>query len=201
MLKHNIYTNKLLEISSESMLPKYDSKNFDEELNKILEAKNGFYAFESALHFFSDQEIKLISRLMKNKYPYDGAENCLFFANDVFGNLYCFNADKRSIYLLDLESGSMDKFGSTFEDWSENILNDYDYMTGYTIAHDWQKRNGSLKSHERLFPKMPFVFGGEYSTDNLVLKNELEVIDSKYNIYKQIKNIVDGELIVIDSES
>ena len=201
MLKHNIYTNKLLKISSESMLPKYNGENFDEELNRILEVKNGFYAFESALHFFSDKEIKLFSKLMKEKYQYDGAENCLFFAEDVFGNLYCLDADQHMIYLLDLESGAREKFGASIEDWSENILNDYDYMTGYTVAHDWQERNGSLKNNERLFPKIPFVFGGEYNTDNLIAKNQFEVIDNKFNIYKQIKNIDDGELIIIDSES
>lgn len=192
----NIYTDKLLQISTEGLYSSYEGKDFNDELNKILKRKNGFYAFEAALHFFSSDEIMQISNLMKEVYRYKNTENCIFFAEDIFGNLFCYNNYRNKIFLLDLENGSIEECGSSFKEWSKNILEDYNYLTGYSIAHDWQKRNGSLREKERLFPKTPFVLGGEYSVSNLDKIEQLEGIKNKFNLYNQIKDIKDGEKVI-----
>src|SRR5690242_16827205 len=68
-----------------------------ELLLPILEAKNGFYAFESALHVLSDSGTTHEAGLAAWNAPdlwrdqYDGqmTEGCIFFAEDVFGNQFC----------------------------------------------------------------------------------------------------------------
>ena len=192
--------DKLLSISSNTyeIKNKLGDKDFDEQLSYILKNKNGFYVFESALHFFSDNEIKTITNSMKKHYNYENIENCIFFAEDIFGNLFCYNNYLKTIFLLDLESGNMEECGSSFEDWSKNILEDYDYLTGYNLAHDWQIKNGSLGKGVRLMPKIPFVLGGEYNINNLQEVQQIEGIRKRFNLYKQIKDLDDGAKIILD---
>ena len=194
MKNQNIY--KLLKISSIGYQESYTGKNFNEELNNILKKKNGFYTFESALHFFSNNEIENITSLIKNRYQYDSIENCLFFAEDIFGNLFCYDNVLNIIFLLDLESGQKEELGSSFEEWAKKILEDYDYLTGYSIAHEWQVKNGSLNKNIRLFPEIPFILGGEYNINNLKEIEQMNGIKKKFELYKQIKDMHDGEKVV-----
>src|SRR5450631_3114757 len=69
------------------------------ELFNMLECKNGFYAFESALHVFPMTSATGLSleewnadTLWRNGYK-DLAEGLLFFAEDVFQNQFCLAAN------------------------------------------------------------------------------------------------------------
>jgi hypothetical protein len=97
---------KLLSISSEPLAPRpkapakiLESYPIGPELFHMLECKNGFYAFESALHVFpltsavgmSLEEWNADS-LWRNGYE-DLAEGLLFFAEDIVQNQFCLSAD------------------------------------------------------------------------------------------------------------
>src|SRR4051812_19529700 len=80
------------------------SANFDafgglgDQLVEFLQASNGLYAFESALHLFpagsGGEELSLTqwnaSDLWRQEYG-EFAEGLMFFAEDAFGNQFCIN--------------------------------------------------------------------------------------------------------------
>jgi hypothetical protein len=145
-----------------------------EDLINLLNKRNGFYGFESALHVFpvetDGEEIGLIdwndNSLWIDCYD-DLARNAIFFAEDVFGGQFCIKKD--GIYTFDPETGSFDYLAPDINEWCKNILEDYQVLTGYPLANAWQKKYGSIPAGYRLAPKIPFVVGGKYEPDNLYL--------------------------------
>jgi hypothetical protein len=81
------------------------------------------------------------------------------------------------------------------EGWARAILNDYQMLTGYSLAHEWQMRHGKLPVGKRLLPKMPFVSGGDFSIDNLYLSDAVEGMQFRAALAKQIRDMPDGTQI------
>src|SRR5437868_5166310 len=106
------------------------------ELFELLTRKNGFYAFESALHVFPTQtngnEMGLVDwndhQLWCGEYQHM-VHDCLFFAEDVFGGQFCIKAN--GVYLFDPETGSLELFSDDLEQWAHVLLSDYEVLTGY----------------------------------------------------------------------
>lgn len=171
-----------------------------DDLLRMLRQRNGFYAFESALHVFpshsSQQEIGLNNwnenTLWRNAYK-NLADGCLFFAEDVFGGQFCIKCNK--VYTFDPETGALDYLANDIEGWAKAIINDYEVLTGYPLAHQWQKQNGQLPSKKRLLPKIPFVVGGEFVLNNLYLADAVEGMKFRADIANQIKDLPDGAQI------
>lgn len=80
-----------------------------------------------------------------------------FFAEDVFGGRFCIKNSK--VYTFDPETGSLEYLADDIESWAQILLSDYEVLTGYPLAHQWQKQNGQLAAGKRLLPKVPFVLG------------------------------------------
>lgn len=171
-----------------------------DELLKMLGQRNGFYALESALHVFpsqsSEQEIGLTdwnsNSLWRNDYK-ELVADCLFFAEDVFGGQFCIKDNK--VYTFDLETGALDYLADDIEGWAKEIISNYEVLTGYPLAHQWQKFNGQLPAKKRLLPKIPFVAGGEFRLDNLYLADAVEGMKFRADIANQIKDLPDGSQI------
>lgn len=166
----------------------------------MLFQRNGFYALESALHVFpshsSPQEIGLDSWNEKTLWRsnYKGmADGCLFFAEDVFGGQFCIKDGK--VYIFDPETGASDYLADNIEGWANAIISDYEMLTGYPLAHQWQKQYGQLSAKKRLLPKIPFVAGGEFVADNLYLADAVEGMKLRADIANQIKDLPDGSQI------
>lgn len=171
-----------------------------DDLVSMLCQRNGFYALESALHVFpthsNPQEIGLDdwneNALWRNAY--NGlADGCLFFAEDVFGGQFCIKDNK--VYTFEPETGVLDYLADGIEGWAKAIISDYEVLTGYPLAHQWQKQHGQLPSRKRLLPKMPFVAGGEFEPDNLYLADAVEGMRFRADIANQIKDLPDGAQI------
>ena len=189
---------KLLQISSLNFDLIGQSYRNDKELIESIQNNHGFYAFESALHFFSKNEAELLNSFIeKNSLYYDAINNCNFIAEDLFGNLFCKTMDNK-YYLLDLETGDLEYIGNSFDSWAKNILEDYNYFTGYSIGHNWQKKYGMIEDQHRLIPIKPFVLGGEYSDENLMLIEQKKGLLSRHSLYQQIKDIPDNNKVIID---
>lgn len=166
----------------------------------MLRQRNGFYALESALHVFparSSQHELGISDWNENalwRSRYNGlADGCLFFAEDVFGGQFCIKGNR--IYTFDPELGSLEYLADTIEQWAQTLLRDYEFLTGYPLAHQWQKQNGQLPVGKRLVPKTPFVLGGEFTLDNLHLIDAVEGMRLRADLAVQIKDLPDGAQI------
>ena len=164
---------------------------------------NGFYALEKALHFFpthsDNQEISIEEWNDDNLWlwGYEGlADNCLFFAEDVFGGQFCIS--NNLIYIFDPETGSLEYLADSIENWANAIINDYETLTGYLLAHEWQEQGGKIPIKKRLIPKIPFVAGGEFVLGNLYLGDVIEAMKFRAYLANQIRELPDGTQIEFD---
>jgi hypothetical protein len=174
--------------------------SLSQDLYKILTAKNGFYAFESALHVFPAnfvcKEMELGKwnslELWRSNYESSMGEY-LFFAEDIFGNQFLIFNEK--IYTFEPETGEIEEIAKNLEEWAKCILDDYNFFTGFQLAHEWQINNGVIPTGKRLIPKIPFVLGGKYTVDNLYLLDAATGMNLRADLAKQIINLKDGEKI------
>ena len=203
------YCQKLLAIGSKSLTSYPPSLNQDilnlagnlgKELESLLTNKNGFYCFESALHIFPSGEAKnTISLESWNsqdlwRKDYDSlAEKGLFFAEDIFGVQFCILDNK--IVTFDPETGDTELIANNLEDWAKCILDDYEFLTGFSFAHSWQQRYGAIPPGKRLIPKIPFVLGGEFEIENLYALESIKGMQFRADLARQIKNNPDGTKI------
>lgn len=197
---------KLLQISSPPLLKcapvlaagiEKLAGRYASDLRALLERKNGFYAFESALHVFPAgtqngiMDIALWNSDDLWRSHYRGlADGNLFFAEDVFGFQFSIRID--GIYSFNSETGTHEKIEDSLEGWAALILNDYEFQTGYPFAHEWQKANRPLLSHERLFPRYPFILGGNYELANMVSSNATYGMQFRGYVADQIKDLPEG---------
>jgi hypothetical protein len=173
------------------------------DLAQLLEQKNGFYAYESSLLVrpleHAVAPLGLVEwnseRLWKDKYAED-LPKVLFFAEDIFGCQFCFRRDS-IICTFDPETGAIEEMTSSLTDWAKEILAEYDFRTGYPLAHAWQMENSPLPRGIRLLPKRPFVLGGKFEVENLYSLNEVEGMLFRSSISNQIRNLPEGSQVVI----
>jgi hypothetical protein len=169
-------------------------------LRGVLGVCNGFYAFESALHVFPvggdamhmGLEHWNSPALWRFEYE-DLAEGCWFFAEDVFGVQFCLKDEH--IASFNPETGEVEPVADTLEEWAAKILKEYDCLTGYSLAHAWQQKNGALKPGMRLVPKVPFVLGGEFRVENLVVMDAVKGMRARGSLARQIRELPDGARI------
>jgi hypothetical protein len=170
------------------------------ELTALLNERNGFFAFEAALRVFpAGDAVQSYSlddwnslNLWRNGYE-NLAEGLLFFSEDIFGTQFCLKEDK--VYSFDPETADITFVANTVDEWAGEVLKDYDVLTGYSLAHEWQMRNGSLAPRNRLMPKIPFVLGGEFNIDNLVSIDGARSMRCRANLARQIHSLPDGTQI------
>jgi len=171
-----------------------------EELLYLLNHKNGFYAFESALHVFPitepDDPFGLerwnAAELWKNSF--EGlAEGYLCFAQDIFGVQFCIRDG--GVYSFDPEIAETVFLASSLDEWAAMIMADYDFLCGYPIARLWQEQHGALPLNCRLVPKTPFFGGGEFAVENLKMVACDEGMRLRGPVASQLKNIPDGAAV------
>lgn len=171
-----------------------------QELNALLRQKNGFFAFESALHCFpagNDLAAMSLDRwnseaLWRFEYG-DLARGKFFFAEDAFGNQFCLQDER--VTQFDAETGDEEVIADSLEGWAERILTDYSLLTGYPLLHEWQSINGRLAQSMRLMTKVPFVLGGEYAVGNLYALASVTGMRTRGNLARQICDLPDGSNI------
>ncbi|WP_067583472.1 SMI1/KNR4 family protein [Endozoicomonas ascidiicola] len=170
------------------------------ELESLLSCKNGFFAFEGALRVFSSKKNEFSESLDVWNSPelwrssYVGlADGCVFFAEDIFGGQFCIK--NGNVYSFDPETGDLAFISRSIEGWADEVLSDYEVITGSPIAHQWQEANGVLSHGQRLMPKVPFVCGGEFDIGNLLAVNVVTGMKSRANLAVQIRDMPDGAQI------
>lgn len=186
------------------MLRHFSSWNaLGEELARLLNRKNGFYAFESALlvRSFQNQQCPLgivewnQPSLWKEKYS-ENLGRVLFFAEDVFGAQFCICDDK--ICTFEPETGVLEPQYFSLSAWANDLIGDYECRTGYPLAHTWQVKNGPLDPGVRLLPKVPFVCGGKFEIDNLYAIDDVNGMLFRASLATQIRDLPDGSRITFE---
>jgi hypothetical protein len=168
------------------------------ELAALLHHRNGFFAFESALHVFASGTTSALGRSLEDwNNPYgwiaayrDAAEDFCFFAEDIFGSQFAIRGGE--VYTFDPETGESEVMASSIEDWADKLLADFEVLTGFPLAHEWQRVFGELTPGQRLVPKTPFVLGGEYATSNLYPLDAGVGMRLRAELAVHIKNSPDG---------
>jgi hypothetical protein len=199
--------DELLRISSASLLaapPRLPPSLLHDvragELLKLLQARNGFYAFESALHLLPAGDLDDLMNLAKwntdtlwrHEYG-DLAKGCLFFAEDIFGNQFCIRDGE--IDSFEAETGAARFFASNLAGWADRVLADHDLTTGFPVAHEWQTIHGPVAPGRRLIPKIPFVTGGDFSVRNLYDADAVEGMRFRGYLARKIHDLPDGSQI------
>ena len=123
----------------------------------------------------------------------DLADGLTFFAMDVFGGGFAVDAD--GMVSFDPETGDRQRLGRDIEAWSQQILERYDYLTGHSLAHDWQVANGALEFGERLMPRQLFVLGGPFAVENLISIEAAESLRTRGVVATQIRDLPDGATV------
>ena len=163
----------------------------------LLRLKNGFYAFESALHVFPlgkqpgvmDLESWNAQDLWRHQYG-NLLDGLLCFAEDIVGCQFCIGEE--GISLFNPEDGSIEPTADTIEGWADALLGDYEVLTGYPWARDWQRIHGPLPEGHRLRFQMPLILKGKTEISNMAEFDALEVMLSSANVWKQIKDVPPG---------
>jgi hypothetical protein len=196
----------LLDGTGEPLAPHASTADYQDALNPfpdaiplfdLLRIKNGWFAFDRALHLFPlGKMVSGYALLPWNepalwKHAYSGqVQSCLFFAEDIFGVQFGFH--QKEIVRFDPESGTLERFAATLDEWAQRILEDSAVETGEPLAREWQAVHRSLQPTERLLPKQLFSFGGEYATSNLYAMDAARGMQLRGDIYQQIKDLPNG---------
>jgi hypothetical protein len=170
------------------------------DLLMLLQKRNGFYAFESALHVFPavpEPEHGSIEwwnsdSLWRSSYG-SLANDALFFAEDIFGSQFCLFQNR--VFRFDPETGSRSGSGSSIEEWADLLLQASENETGWPLAHEWQNKFGPIAAGNRLVPKKPFVLGGEFSLENLHSVESVRAMNFYANLASQIASLPDGSSV------
>jgi hypothetical protein len=201
--------SKLIDIAGAPFLPNGTASDLDSldefgqngiQIKEILTRKNGFFCFEQALRFFPTETTETSWGFLEWNSPslwkdeYRGlADNVFCFAEDIFGNQ--FGISNSSVCFLNAETGDMETIACSIEEYIEKLLSDFNYMTGYQFAHEWQEYCGCLSGRHRLLPKKPFVLGGDYDLSNLVALDSVRVMKTLGNLASQIHDLPEGAQI------
>lgn len=170
----------------------------------VLNVKNGFYAFENALLFRPLSTSGNVQGIIEwNKadgwrVAYgDLVAGIVFFAEDIFAVQFGVHAD--GVVSFNPETGAVYDIAATVEEWAAEILEDYEELTGWPVAHEWQGTNGGLVPGQRLLPRVPFVLGGEYESTNLVAIGEIDAMRKLGGLFQAISGLADGEKVSLSN--
>lgn len=200
---------KLISLGSSQLIeeiPAYVSLEKMPGLDKVsdlLRIKNGFYAFESALHVFplgkadGVMDIEQWNAWDLWRYEYQEITNgLLFFAEDAFGYQFC--VGETGISMFNPEDASIRHLADDIEGWAKEVLEDYEELTCYPFAHEWQKANGPLAIGRRLTFKTPLVLGGKTEMANVGDIGAIEVMRFRGELWNKIKDVPLGTPIKIN---
>ena len=172
-----------------------------DELFSMLSVKNGFFAFEGALHVlpwiappsqYMSIQVWNDSSLWRGWYQ-DQTDGLFFFAEDVFGGQFAIKEDQ--IVSFDPESGEIEVIAQSIEEWASKLLLNYDLLTGFSAAHSWQLTHGPIPEGKRLLPKRPFILGGAYEESNLFAIDAVKGMQYRGELWQQIRDLPDGAQI------
>lgn len=173
------------------------------ELAGFLNRKNGFYAFESALHVFPACNEKEMMDLEHWNDPslwvehYDDmALGTVFFAEGIFGDQ--FGIRGHEIVRFEAETGEAEPVASSLEDWANLIIEDRNYQTGYPLASQWQHVHGPLPYGQRLVAVTPFVLGGNFDISNFFALDAVKAMRYHGDLAVRLRDVPDGTKISFD---
>ncbi|WP_394846852.1 hypothetical protein LZC95_05225 [Pendulispora brunnea] len=149
-------------------------------VSSLLAIKNGFYAFNQALHVFSDAGTPREPGLIEWNSPkcwkqfYGAAARGIHFAEDCFGNQFqCIDG---RISLLTVDRATSRVIAETIDDWAHLILDDPCRWAKQHVSDEWQRKYGRLAPGDRLVTEISPLAGGDFSHLNARAEEEIEAM-------------------------
>ena len=174
----------------------------DAALAGLLRARNGFYAFENALHVFASGggDGMTLERwnepaLWRDAYGDLIPSGCTFFAEDLFGNQ--FGVTTAGVINFDAESARCQIVAPNVAGWIAALLRDHRVITGWPLAQAWQAEHGPLPVGQRLVARQPFIAGGAYDLANLYAGDAVAAMRFRGDFARQIADLPDGAQIAV----
>ncbi len=129
---------------------------------------------------------------------FESSERFFVFAEDSFGDPFCIV--ENNVVKVNMETGERIIIANSVEEWASLILYDHNLYLNTAIMAKWVRSFGCVAPGFRLAPKIPFVLGGEYCLENIVLLAENELAVFRSQLASQIKNLPDGANIELSIE-
>lgn len=173
----------------------------DPALGRLLDEHDGLAAFDGGLRIFGETDRDLPSIDTWNRQDGwratygDLADGVRIFAEDVFGNQFGFS-DGRIVRFLS-ETGERQMLADSFDEWLELMFRDPPLELSLDMLRSWRRQGNAVRLAEHLCPKLPFVAGGRFESENLYVVDRYASIQFKGDFATQIKNVPDGGRIRI----
>ncbi len=173
-------------------------RHLDSDYERLIAATNGGTACSGALHVYGwcDEPFHDVSRrnehyagVFRDRWNDLGA-----FAEDAFGNPFCFAPGK--VVLFDLESASSEPVADSFAAWAQRILDsdDRDWLTGEPLRVELESTR-KIEWGQILTPIKPFVIGGAFEVANLRAMDWRESIAFRGHIARELADLPDGTYV------
>jgi hypothetical protein len=167
-----------------------------EPLRTLLTLKNGFFAFDGALHVLPVSRNHNLSWWnsatgWRSTYPAN-IPDVFGFALDAFGGQFGLLGGE--VVYLNPELGEPEPLAGSVEAWAAMVLEDPS-LVGHSAVEKWQADHGPLREEQRLVPLVPFVLGGAMTNDNLRVCNTWEATQRYGRLALVLRSLPDGAAI------
>lgn len=170
-----------------------------DELLRLLQRRNGFYAFGGALlvRGLGDCVRPMAAEAWNGAFQelYEGARGLWLFSEDLFGGQFALSGG--SVVYLSPETFDAEQFAPGLEGWARRLTLDTDMWTGRPLLATWVEANGRLATGRRLIASRPFVLGGRFEISNLRSCDEMEVLRLYAALARQLGGVADGDYVKI----
>ncbi|HEX7758036.1 MAG TPA: hypothetical protein VF459_00930 [Caulobacteraceae bacterium] len=186
-------------------LPDLGGAERTRELDALLGARDGFFAFDDALVVFpvSAPARRLdLARLNNGDWTatyWHRCEDLLFFAADALGDLFALHGDK--VVRFATESGVIEPMADTLEDWAAKLLADPAGEAGWPFVKTWAAAHGALEEGWRLTGRHPFVLDGAFDLDNLEQRALTEILAFRGPLATRIHELPPGAVLMMPTLS
>ena len=118
----------------------------------------------------------------------------IFFAEDAFGTQ--FGVLGEGVVQFDPETATFAEEFATIDAWAAAVSQDPAYYTAAPVLQAWEEEHSQIPTGYRLVPKQLFMFGGEFHSDNMLCKSDVEGLRLRAELWKSTRDIPDGQTIV-----
>jgi hypothetical protein len=135
------------------------------------------------------------SEIMRNVVSARGG--IAIFAMDAFGDVY--GACTAGVVRMNTETGDVAEEWPSMAAWETDVSHDR-RAVGQPFLKLWEASNGKLPAGHRLTPKLPIVFGGEFTLDNIVAMSLDQIWNFRSDIVRQIRGLPHGARVLLDTK-
>lgn len=175
------------------------------DLLSLLERRNGFFAFGSALHVFPAGPVSGSRDLARWnaadlwRQAFGAADpGMLFFAENVLGEQFALGDE--GVFRWDPETLESSRVGADLDEWAGAMMADPDGQAGRALAQRWEAAHGPLPAGWRIRPRFLLFAWREIdysSLDSYAAADAVELMLACADLGRQLRRLPEGERVRI----